>query len=45
MSIQLKETVINIVKELEKHAEKDECYSCKQLLKTGFVQRVKESQK
>jgi tRNA U54 and U55 pseudouridine synthase Pus10 len=34
------EIMIKLIQEIKKHAEKDDCYSCKQLLKEGFVEQV-----
>jgi hypothetical protein len=37
--------VVKIIKELKKHAEKDDCYSCKQLLKEPLIQPFLEGLK
>lgn len=34
--------VTDTIKELQKHAEKDDCYSCKQLLKNPIIVKYSE---
>jgi len=35
----IEEWINKTIKELQKHADRDECYDCKQLLKERFVEK------